>query len=488
MGDFYEPTLLFRNNAIRRYSPQLSPIASVESLPYTNNCSSWLLNPNNSKDNQVLNQSCSLDRLNIKSNYWKIPDNNLNLTSMSINNQESNPTLAISSANSEANLFIYELDLIDNYLTHHNTISLPNIHSMKWLPSNPRYLVTGNSKGYAHLISVPSVRDNLEDEDASAEICKRFNHKKHLRNKTEDEKNASISKLNFLNSDLLLSLYSNHLFHWDIRSTESQSKPSPLSISTIAGIYNFDPVSKSSNNVGICGRFGVSLFDLRQPRFNMPKSVANEANRKKLGANLIKWNPNDENVFASSHGDGVVRLWDIRKQESFTSLNGHQDKVTSIEWNNGDIFTGSRDGNIIHWDLTNDMPNNTQSSPLECGLKEGLDSVHFNPRANSLEDTINQRQCGTVLPASNTNIISMCSVQCSSDPEDLKVLSIDGSSFFGVHSKIYNAVSVNINSEKLYYSEEDIQLLLASKENSNATLVDPEAESLHETKPLIIRR
>ena len=220
MTDYYEPTFLFRQNAIKRFSPSLSPISSVESLSlvdsnsisnngttttttttssiYQNaSNSSWLLNPYNVKDTAILNQSCCLNRTNVKSNYWKIPDESMNLTSMSINkNQGGNPILAISSGKSESNLFIYELNLFNNHLIHHHTISLPNIHAMKWI-NNTRYLVTGNNKGYAHLVSTPKLAthdvfntnsngdfdydDDDEDDNNSAEICKRFNHRKHLK-------------------------------------------------------------------------------------------------------------------------------------------------------------------------------------------------------------------------------------------------------------------------------------------------------------------
>lgn len=492
MSDYYEPTLLFRNNAIRRYSPELSPIASTESLSSTtrNNSSpnaSWILNPHNPQDNEVLNQSCSLNRLNIKSNYWKIPDNNMNLTAISINNQEDDrSTLAISSANNDANLFIYELDTVDNYLTHHNTITLPNINSIKWL--NSKYLITGNNKGYAHLVSIPSIDDQLtaqqDGEEVPAEICKRFNHRKHLRN--NNEPNQNILKINsFDSTNNLLSLYANNLFFWDIRDSESQAKPSPISISTIAGIKNFDPVHGSTTNVGICGKFGVSLFDLRQPKFNVPPSVIHQAQRLNLSSNIMKWNPDNENVFAAAHGDGVVRLWDIRKQDTFAQMKGHLDTVVSLEWNNGDLFTGGHDGNIIHWDFTTDSSND---SLMNCGLKEGFSSINFDPKQNRMEKTISERQCGTLLPASNTNIIGMCSVK-GSEPSDLRVLSIDGSSFFGMHSKIYDAVDITINSEKVYYSEEDIKLLMAGQQlTSNATLVNSSNESLTQTQPLHISR
>ena len=537
MTDYYEPTFLFRQNAIKRFSPSLSPISSVESLSlvdsnsisnngttttttttssiYQNaSNSSWLLNPYNVKDTAILNQSCCLNRTNVKSNYWKIPDESMNLTSMSINkNQGGNPILAISSGKSESNLFIYELNLFNNHLIHHHTISLPNIHAMKWI-NNTRYLVTGNNKGYAHLVSTPKLAthdvfntnsngdfDYDDDEDEydnnSAEICKRFNHRKHLKqNQLENTISTPIKHLNFLNNhENLLSIYNDYLFYWDIKGCHQQTRPSPISISTVSGIKNFDVLennhtstnTSNANTVAICGLFGVSLFDLRDCQFNIPNYNTaqihdkTQSSYRKLSANIVKWNSMNTNILAAGHGDGVIRLWDIRKQDSYIAeLYGHNDYsiTTSMEWNNNDLFTGSKDGNIIHWDLSNISKdsrweeNDNTKLPISCGLKEGFNSIEFNGKANKLETKLDQYQCGTILPASNSSIVAMCSTTTttsSNDPDDeeIKILSIDSSSFLGVHNKVSESINVNINTNKLYYTEEDIQLLLQSQLNNN---------------------
>lgn len=536
MTDYYEPTFLFRQNAIKRFSPSLSPISSVESLSlvdsnsisnngttttttttssiYQNaSNSSWLLNSYNVKDTAILNQSCCLNRTNVKSNYWKIPDESMNLTSMSINkNQGGNPILAISSGKSESNLFIYELNLFNNHLIHHHTISLPNIHAMKWI-NNTRYLVTGNNKGYAHLVSTPKLAthdvfntnsnghfdydDDDEDDNNSAEICKRFNHRKHLKqNQLENTISTPIKHLNFLNNhENLLSIYNDYLFYWDIKGCHQQTRPSPISISTVSGIKNFDVLennhtstnTSSANTVAICGLFGVSLFDLRDCQFNIPNYNTaqihdkTQSSYRKLSANIVKWNPMNTNILAAGHGDGVIRLWDIRKQDSYIAeLYGHNDYsiTTSMEWNNHDLFTGSKDGNIIHWDLSNISKdsrweeNDNTKLPISCGLKEGFNSIEFNGKANKLETKLDQYQCGTILPASNSSIVAMCSTTTttsSNDPDDeeIKILSIDSSSFLGVHNKVSESINVNINTNKLYYTEEDIQLLLQSQLNNN---------------------
>ena len=161
-----------------------------------------------------------------------------------------------------------------------------------------------------------------------------------------------------------------------------------------------------------------------------------------------------------------------------------------------DLYTGGKDGNIIHWDLSSDLALNdlSNTNSISCGLKDGFDSVQFNGKANALEAKLNQRQCGTVLPASNSNIVSMCSIK-TEDDADTKIMSIDGSSFLGVHNKISESFNVNINTNKLYYTEEDIQLLIQSEISnscgiSNDTLVGDlqnySTDSL--VKPLTISR
>ncbi|KAI5952406.1 DSE1 [Candida jiufengensis] len=526
MTDYYEPTLIFRQNAIRRFNPQLSPISSVDSLltnddysmnnndnnqnnsiysqssinsPYMNSknkfsTSSWLLNNNNPQDTEILNKSCSLNRTKIKSNYWKIPDNDMNLTSICIKNQQqNNPLIAISSGNQENNLFIYEMNLNSNHLIHHSTISLSNIHSMKWINNNENHLITGNNKGYAHLVSIPDINLGGEDDTElySAEICKRFNHRKHIKDKSTIIHNSPIKKLNLFNNDKeMISIYDNFLFHWDIKNSESQLRPQPISISTIQGILNFDTLNHNNTTISVCGKFGISLYDTRFSKLNIPMSSSTTTNFRQLSANLVKWNPDNDNILAVGHGDGVVRLWDIRKQDYFATINsdsvGNGSSITSIEWNQGDLFTGGQDGNIIHWDLTSDI-NLNETNHLNCGLSEGFNSIKLN-KFKKLEVDVNQRQCGTILPASNTNIVDMCSITNEID-NSTKILSIDGSSFLGVHSKFKNNINLHINSNKLYYTEDELQELLNFSKNYSKESIDVNTSSQESLiEPLMISR
>lgn len=505
--DYYEPTFLFRQNAIRRPTDPSSPYSSghnsTESLPYSQHLShlgsSWMLNNNNTTDTLIMNKACALDRVNIKSNYWRIPDVTMNLTALAASNLlADSPLLAISSASADQNLFIYELDALNHYMTHHTTITLPNIQGLAWVPnSGLRYLVTGNNKGYAHLVSVPLPKSYGGDhDDELAEIIKRFNHRKHLKLVNKDPSihshtNSCVSHLGFVNENRLVSVYDDTLFVWDMCHCDSSAKPRPELISIVPGISSFDARSTAGSIMALSGSFGVSLFDTRSHTHNVPNlKIANNTNRKKLSANLVKWHPSNENLLAAAHGDGIVRLWDIRKDEPFAQLTGHQNKtITALEWNQNDIFTGASDGNIVHWDLTTDLDTDLAASAQSvkvCSLKEGLGSVSFDTVKNSLVASLSERQCGTKLPALNNLIVGMCQVSGSDgDRLDRKVISIDGSAFLGLHSKIYDAVDPEHASEKMYYSSEDLSLL-TKQENSNSTLV-ASSESLS-IKPLQISR
>ncbi|CUM65761.1 uncharacterized protein PRCAT00003409001 [Priceomyces carsonii] len=478
MTDYYEPTMLFRQNAIRRYNKEVDSLSDTSTKIAHNSIASWLLNYNSDKDKEVTNRSCSLNNLNFRSSYWRIPDSNMNLTSMDVSSNTTDITsLAIASGNESSNLFLYDLNLQDTYLSHKSTITLPHIYSLKWVPKAPGLIITGNSKGYAHLVSVPT----SEDPDDQAEIYKRFNHRKHLKsiNKSssiEQHGSTAIKSLNFVGENLM-SVYDNNLFLWDLNGLDTQLRPRPASIASIYGLSNVDTIPNTDKFVGICGKFGVSLFDLREPKFSVPSAIIRNATKLRLGSPLIKWNPEDENVCAAAHNDGVVRLWDVRKQDHFATLHGYPDKVCKMEWMNGDLFTGGRHGNIIHWNIAS--IDNTAMELTECGLNQGFQSVNFNPITNSLESIKNQRQCGTLLPASNCSITGMCSINAEGSDKP-QVLSIDSSALFGVHSRICETINVeDICHGNIYYSKENLDLLAASEQTSNTTLVNSSSETIN---------
>lgn len=400
---YYKPSNLYRQNA-RVFS---------DPLPISNKSPSWLYNYDTS---DILSKTTNNKKMKIASNYWKIPDDELYLTSISIN-KENQEQLAISSGMKQDNLFIYDLNYDDMVLTHQQTISLPFIEKLEWLNYDieESSLLTGHKNGSLHLVSIPN------SKDSNAKILKRFNHKKHF----SRFKNLSIKQINnsFWNSNNILTLCNENVFLWD----SNHRSDLPILKDQHLGLLNFD-TSNKNGIIALAGEFGVALNDLRVNNNN--SSVFQPANNFELGSNNIKWAPYDSNILAASHLDGIIRLWDIRAQNYFGKLTGHNDLITSLEWSeesSSDLYSGSKDGNIIHWDL------NFNEDLSNCCLNSGLDSIQFIKdkflsNDKDIYELINQRQCGTIIPASNDSIIELTSTND-------KILSIDGSSYLGVHNK-----------------------------------------------------
>ncbi|ODQ79156.1 hypothetical protein BABINDRAFT_63900 [Babjeviella inositovora NRRL Y-12698] len=441
-NDFYQPIQLFRQNALTRKRSITTPRSQSSALSCESR-SSWLLQSQLDNTKQ-LDKACSLDSLAIASNYWKIPDDNLYLTSMAINNDSINPLLAVSSGSKTDNLYIYDINMQENYLTHHNTISLSHIYSMKWLDkksyNDPNLLLTGNKKGYAHLTLIP----NSQELDASAEIVKRFNHQKHLagdsvRSRVLDTPpispvlayssslvtNVDTAPKTWRNSpnNSIFTLYKEHIFNWD--STKSRS---PILKINSHGTVMFDAAPQREAILALSGTYGVALHDLRCG--DRGTLLAPQVSGASL-ANYVKWAPYDANVLAASYADGVARLWDIRNRSApFAELDGHTDTISSVEWseeNACDLYTAGRDGNIVHWDLSVDGA--CRSTLQKCSLSVGFAAVMADSRSDTI---VGKRQCGTVIPASSSGIVQLGTIYNQSGS---KLLSIDGSSFLGVHCK-----------------------------------------------------
>lgn len=394
-----------------------------------NNCSkmSWTLRES-SKDSEMIQKACSMTDMKLESNYWKITEDDNNFLTCVASHSE-NPYLAIASGSSEKNLHIYDLNVDQKLLGHHQTISLPNIHSLKWLNNvngSFNFLASGHSRGYVNLTLLPDPEGPAEQ---SAEIVKRFNHEKQL--KTYDPISeglpSTIKCLSVIpkqwkscNLNTLMSLYKDSLFMWD-----SSMSRVPVLRNKVSGISYFDPSPVRDGILSIGGSFGVALQDLRAKE-GAPTMFVPQTDKNRSKCHLVKWAPYDANVLASAHDDGTVQLWDVRNQDSFACLQGHSDSVSSIEWaedSSTDIYTGGKDGKVIHWDLFQES-----ESFMRCTLKHGVEACTNHSQIAST------RQCGTMIPASNTSIIDLATIH--GEATGSRLLSIDGSSFLGLHGKL----------------------------------------------------
>ena len=60
---------------------------------------------------------------------------------------------------------------------------------------------------------------------------------------------------------------------------------------------------------------------------------------------------NNGNILAIGLNNGIIELWDIEKKIKIRNLNGHKDRVGTLTWNNFNLFSGSKDTNIINHDI-----------------------------------------------------------------------------------------------------------------------------------------
>lgn len=286
------------------------------------------------------------------SSYWRVPDKQQYLTSIAVH--ESQSLCAVSSGSRSNNLFIYELvpGAGAPTLTHHQTISLPEIHSLSWisqaseLGSQGNVLVSGHKHGLVHMTLLPDTHSS----DVPAEILKRFNHTRHLP--------ASVPSLRIKNLALTSTSWSTfptsgiitqcggHLFLWD----PSRSDLPLIKQKLRRDITSMDLCTTRNGIMAFGGRKGVSIRDLRVKGGSglSPPDPANEQ------TTVVKWSPHNDNLVASVHNRKEIKVWDIRASGPASSYSGHSDWVTAIEWATNEpteIVSASNDGTIRVWDI-----------------------------------------------------------------------------------------------------------------------------------------
>lgn len=55
-------------------------------------------------------------------------------------------------------------------------------------------------------------------------------------------------------------------------------------------------------------------------------------------------------IFSLGTNNGELHLWDLNKMKRVRVMEGHDDRIASIAWNNEIVSTGSRDKTILHRD------------------------------------------------------------------------------------------------------------------------------------------
>ena len=100
----------------------------------------------------------------------------------------------------------------------------------------------------------------------------------------------------------------------------------------------------------------------------------------------VSWVPGDGNFLAVGTSDNVVQLWDVNEGgKKLRSMDGHQDRVSSLAWNKHVLSSGSRDSMIINHDVrVRDHKVSTFKHHQQevCGLKWSPDGSTLASGAN----------------------------------------------------------------------------------------------------------
>ncbi|ANB11975.1 Dse1p [Sugiyamaella lignohabitans] len=396
--------------------------------------------------------------VSVSSHYWKIPDKRQYLTAIATH--ETDPLVAIASGSRESNLFIYELDKNEldaskSILTHHQTITLAEIHSLAWAsPNDPlgqqgNVIFTGHNTGMVHMILLP---DPYRSSDP-AEIMKRFNHNRHVEGATS----TRISQLGLTSGSWtcsaptsIMSLFNEHLFLWDPSRSDM-----PIMKKKIRGVSCFDISTLHDGVISVGSSKGISIRDVRaKGSHGLSPPTGND---KKV--TQVKWSPFDANIVAAVHDGNTLKVWDVRANAPMLTYHGHSDIINSINWSNTDsnqLWSASDDNTIRMWDIDESQEQQRQVD----SISNSVQSVRNNEKdakwvptkpwklyrqrlsryneSFSLGYFVDPSQGGTL---SSTTIFSESKqfLSLASFPNtrhgDQSILSIDNDGFFGLHVK-----------------------------------------------------
>ena len=99
----------------------------------------------------------------------------------------------------------------------------------------------------------------------------------------------------------------------------------------------------------------------------------------------VSWVPGDGNFLAVGTSNNVVQLWDVNEGKKLRSMDGHQDRVSSLAWNKHVLSSGSRDSLIVNHDVrVRDHKVSTFKGHTQevCGLKWSPDGSTLASGAN----------------------------------------------------------------------------------------------------------
>jgi len=127
------------------------------------------------------------------------------------------------------------------------------------------------------------------------------------------------------------------------------------------------------------------------------------------GVASVKWGDPGAPHLAVGMQSGEVKIWDASRRQEVRSMARHRGRVGALAWSGSTLFTGGRDGQVLHWDLRAParaapplgahrqevcgLRWSHESQQLASGGNEG-DVCVWNPRAAALEWRLAGHQAG----------------------------------------------------------------------------------------------
>jgi cell division cycle 20-like protein 1, cofactor of APC complex len=106
----------------------------------------------------------------------------------------------------------------------------------------------------------------------------------------------------------------------------------------------------------------------------------------------------DDNRIAIGNSSGQIKVFDIAKRKKLANFEGHYGRVGSLDWANGLLASGSRDGAVASWDLRSGMINRYKAHTQEiCGLKWSPEGSYIASGGNDNKLVVYSQKAGAEL-------------------------------------------------------------------------------------------
>lgn len=129
----------------------------------------------------------------------------------------------------------------------------------------------------------------------------------------------------------------------------------------------------------------------------------------------------DENRIAVGNSTGQIKVFDIAKRKKVGNFEGHYGRVGSLDWSNGLLASGSRDGAVASWDLRSGMINRYKAHTQEiCGLKWSPEGNYIASGGNDNKLVVYSQKAGSELVKFHDHKAAVKAIGwCPSNPSTL---------------------------------------------------------------------